>query len=176
MKAAGRLLAALGATAVCATMALTAPPGPLSASLPSLASIGCARVPEASGPDHVELQCADDRSYFLCTAMQAQDPRLDCAIGIAASKVDLRIDPAVAVKRAAFAALAENESCIVWAYPDPGADKQRHGSRCALDILTRLHCGVSATGTASCPVAATPACAALHAAGYTEACAVARPR
>ncbi len=176
MKAAGRLLAALGAAAVCATMALAAPPGPLPASLRPLASIGCARVPESSGPDHVELQCADDRSYLLCTAMQAQDPRLDCAIDNAASKVDLRIDPAVAVKRAAFAALAEHEPCIAWAYPDPGADKQRHGSRCALDILTRLHCDMSATGSASCPVAAIPACAALHAAGYMEACTVARPR
>ena len=178
MKATGRLVGVLGGVAIWATIAIAiaAPAGSLSTSLPPLASLGCARVPEASGPDHAELQCADDRAYLLCTAMQAQDPRLDCAIDPAASKVDLRVDPAVAVGRPTFATLAETEPCVAWAYPDPGADKQRHGSRCSLDILTRLHCTVTATGVAACPIAVAPACTALHASGYLGACAPARPR
>ena len=178
------MLAGMALLAVAAANGVAAPARvALSASVRLLASIGCARVPEASGPDLPELQCADDRAYLLCTAMQAQDHRLDCAIDAAASKVDLAADPAVATARPGFARLADAEPCVAWAYPNPGADKRRHGSRCALGILTSLHCTVGATGETSCPPAAMLACVALQAASDTEACSMdteacsmARPR
>ncbi len=165
-----KALAALLALAAVGAEAAPAPAA-LAPRLATLAAAGCERVPEASSRDLQEMQCRDDRAFFLCSAMQAQDGRIDCAIDPKASRVDVLADPAAVIARPDFATTAAAQPCTAWVIPDMTADKRRLGALCANSLLAALHC----TDARTCSATGRPACEALHAAGYAPACAPARP-
>ncbi len=153
--------------------AATKPTANAASELQTLATMGCERVPEASSPDAQQLQCKDDRSYFLCTQMQAQDARLNCAIDATASKVDWSRQPtADLIESAAFASAIESEPCLAWVYPDPNEISHRYGQRCATELLRELNCSVSGApgSSTACPASAKAACVALRDGGYAAAC------
>lgn len=154
-----------------ATAAVEAAPPALAPRLATLAAAGCERVPEASSRELQEMQCRDDRAFFLCTAMQAQDGRIDCAIDPAASRVDLQADPAALVASPGFATLAAAQPCTAWVIPDMTADKRRLGALCATSLLATLRCA----DAHACAATGRPACDALYAAGYASTCAPVKP-
>lgn len=166
-------LLAIGAcsTTAAATLAVLQPSLP--AALQVLQRAGCSVVPEASSARLKELDCRDDRAYFLCGAMQARDTRLDCSIGAGASRLDWEHqDAAAIIVSAAFTATAQAEPCVAWIYPDPGPDKLRYGRLCAARLLDSLGCTAAPDSSAhrSCTAAALPACQALQASSLVEAC------
>ena len=156
---------ALAALLALAAAGAEAAPAALAPRLATLAAAGCERVPEASSRDLQEMQCRDDRAFFLCSAMQAQDGRIDCAIDPKASRVDVMADPAIVIARPDFATTAAAQPCTAWVIPDMTADKRRLGALCATSLLAALHC----TDAGACSTIGQPARDALRAAGYAPA-------
>jgi hypothetical protein len=151
--------------------AAAASPPPLPAALQVLRRLGCDVVPEASSAHLKELQCRDDRAYFLCRAMEKRDRRLDCVIGADVSRVDWTHEDLDAfVLTPAFVETLNTEPCAIWVDLDPRTDFLRYGRLCAAGILKTLGCESGTAGKHPACAAAAPACNALKAAAYVDAC------